>query len=90
MLKVGDKVKIKRRYDPGASGVSYCNGFLKSMLTLNAGKICTIIGKTHCPAEHPENFLPDDSYDYYLEGSFYTWRSSMFEKERELNFPNLF
>lgn len=82
LYKVGDLVRIKNKYDPGANNFSYYCVFIQDeMLEKFGGKICKI---RSCWSEH-HNYndaeIPDDGCMYKLEENNYAWNSSMFDPE---------
>ena len=82
-LRVGDKVLIKSKYDPGCDGGNYNGYFLEFMLTRYGGKKAIIIEKYFREkpetSSHPK--IPDDNFTYKLDIDHgdYFWRSSMFD-----------
>lgn len=81
LYKVGDKVRIKSKYDPGKNEESYYHAFLRyQMLIPFGGKVYTIKEVVRRKYERPSK-IPDDGYQYYLVEIPWTWSSSMFEEK---------
>lgn len=80
LLKIGDKVRVKSKYDPGCSDVDYPKTFIFPMLDKFGGKIVTIssCSKRSKTSYRLEN---DDLYTYEIveDSKQYVWTSSMFD-----------
>lgn len=81
--KIGDKVKIKSRYDDGCDENSYKFTFTTSMLADFGGRVVTI---NYIDAKFNSRLVdcpvPDDGYLYrFDDGWQFYWASSMFEEE---------
>lgn len=81
--KIGDKVLIKSKYDPGKDANNYYLHFTSSMLHLYGGKVFEIcnIQKVNQKAFNKKVHLPNDGFVYTLKDNFSAWDSSMFEEE---------
>lgn len=82
LYKVGDRVLIKDKHDPGCDSYSYTFCFTEQMLTEHGGKVCTI-SMVQRESIHRANDIPDDNYLYRLveDNEKWSWASSMFEPE---------
>lgn len=89
--KVGDKVLIKSKYDPGCDGRNYPFNFIEGMLNEFGGKIMTISDMDKFPTNLNvlvnENLKlkPEDFYRICLAEDIdkYSWSSAMFNPYSE-------
>lgn len=71
--KIGDVVTIKERV---GEANDYKFGFVKEMAEVSGQKF-TITGRVRSSAYDCK--IPDDGFEYFLDGIRYSWASSMFE-----------
>ena len=75
--KIGDVVTIKKRV---GNVNDYKFGFVKEMAEVSGQKF-TITGRVESLASSCK--IPDDGFEYFLDGIGYSWASSMFEDTSE-------
>lgn len=81
--KVGDKVTIKKNWDPGYGPDDYQLSFLSEMLEYG-GKIVTISKVVSCPKDTSCEY-PSDGYYYNVkeDGETYNWTIGMFKSSEK-------
>ena len=82
-MEVGDKVKIKSKYDEGCDGYDYIGGFVEDMLIYYGGMVATIEKKWPLGPNVPIRKINGDGFYYNLniDNHAWTWSSGMFEEE---------
>lgn len=82
-MEIGDKVKIKSKYDEGCNTYDYTASFVEDMLIDYGGKVAIIEKKWPIPPNRPIKKIKDDRFFYHLniDAHAWTWTSGMFEEE---------
>ena len=82
-MEIGDKVKIKSKYDEGCDQYDYTASFVEDMLIAYGGKVATIEKKWPVAPDRPIKKIEDDRFFYRLniDGHAWAWTSGMFEEE---------
>lgn len=82
-MEIGDKVKIKSKYDEGCDQYDYVAAFVHNMLMCYGGRVATIEKKWPIEPIIPVKKIKSDGFYYNLniDGQSWTWSSGMFEEE---------
>ena len=82
-MEVGDKVKIKSKYDEGCDQYDYVGAFVEDMLIYYGGRVATIEEKWPIRYIIPTKKIKSDGFGYNLniDNHAWTWSSGMFEEE---------
>ena len=82
-MEIGDKVKIKSKYDKNCDPYDYTAGFTNDMLINYGGRVATIEKKWPIEPIIPVKKIKSDGFYYNLniDGQSWIWSSGMFEEE---------
>lgn len=82
-MEVGDKVKIKSKYDEDCDEYDYVGAFVYNMLMCYGGRVAIIEKKWPFESNMSIKKIKDDGFFYNLniDGQSWIWSSGMFEEE---------